>query len=350
MGFTMSLTFVIVIVTSFAVSPVPNVHAYVPGFVPGESTVYSDYNGIANPYPANEIGPIFPTQRGPSGPDDLLFQNLLSAEWAVYNLYQQGVETFKTSDFTAKGYKSTTYERIVQIRDNEAGHLTIFQEAISPTSLKPGPCKYVFPFHNDPTTYLILQTVIEAASMAFLSALALQAKLNATKGALVAIAEVETRHLTWGLIDVWGSEPFSGPADTVYPYVNQILETTRQFIIPGSCPKENPVFPNPRQGLPQFVSPGVALVPGANVTLKYADPSNVPSFKANRQYWAVFFHGVLRVSKPFDVKTSSVVLPKEFENRGIVMTVLADCEGAPTEESVIAGPLFTYFQPPGLPI
>lgn len=330
---------------AFVASFVPSSHAYVDGFVPGESTVYSDYNGTANPYPASNVtSPIFPTQHGPAGADDLLFQNLLSAEWIVYNFYQQGVEAFTASNFTDKGYKSNTYERITEIRDNEAGHLAIFIEVISPTSLKPGPCKYTYPFDNDVDVYLAFQAVFESTSMAFLTALSLQAKLNATKGTLVAIAEVEARHLTWALIDVWGLNPFAGPVDTVYPYVNQILEVTRQFVIPGSCPKENPEYPYPRQGLPQLESPGTAVVPGDKLTFTYSNSSRVPSFEENRKYYAVFFHGVLEISVPFDVKTSSSVIPK-FENNGIIMVVIADCKGAPTEDSVLAGPLIIDLQP-----
>ncbi|KAG0570087.1 hypothetical protein KC19_6G137600 [Ceratodon purpureus] len=100
--------------------------------VPGESTVYSTYDGIAASFPGNELtAPILPTTRGPAGADDLLFQNLLSAEWAVFSFYQQGVEAFTSSNFTDAGFPNTTYSRITEIRDNEAGHLLIFQEQIS---------------------------------------------------------------------------------------------------------------------------------------------------------------------------------------------------------------------------
>ena len=78
---------------------------------------------------------------GVAGPDDVRFQNLLSAEWVVYNFYQAGVEAFNASSFVAQGFPNNTYERIMSIRDNEAGHLRIFQNAISSNSIKPGPCK-----------------------------------------------------------------------------------------------------------------------------------------------------------------------------------------------------------------
>jgi hypothetical protein len=79
--------------------------------------------------------------------------------------------------------------------------------------------------------------------MAFLTGLAQQAQLNATKGALTAIGETESRHNTWALMDIWDVSPFAGSFDTSFPYANQILYSTNQFIVPGSCPQENPPYP-----------------------------------------------------------------------------------------------------------
>ena len=188
------------------------------GPVPGESLLYNEYSGKAAPFPANETAPIAATTKGPRGPDDELFQNLLSAEWAVFSFYQQGVEAFNKSSFVAAGFPNTTYQRITEIRDNEAGHIRIFQDrygirhelhkryvgiawfeanscvsSISSNSLKPGACKYKYRF-SDPTSYLIIQNIIEVSSMAFLTGLVQQAQTNVTKGALVAIGEVEVRH------------------------------------------------------------------------------------------------------------------------------------------------------------
>jgi len=319
--------------------------------VPGESSIYDTYTGVAPPYPGNETSPILPTTSGPAGPDDLLFQNLLAAEWAIYSFYQQGVEVFTAANFTDAGYLNSTYTRIAEIRDNEAGHLLIFQEQISNYSIKPGACKYQYPY-DSPASYLVLQTVIEFASMAFLTGLVLQAKLDISKSALVAIGQTETQHLTWGLIDNWNIDPFSGPSNTIYPYANQVLDVTKQFVIPGSCPTANPPYPYPSQNLPPLshTSPGKgnALLPGSNITFTYNNASNVPSFDANKQYYAVFFHGLLTISKPFDTATNSSTIPSQFEEKGIIMAVIADVEGAPTQQSVLAGPNFILLQPAGL--
>lgn len=318
--------------------------------IPGESNLYNTYNGTAAPFPGNETQPILPTTTNSPNPDDLLFRNLLAAEWVIFSFYQQGVEAFTPSNFTDAGFKPTTWSRIAEIRDNEAGHLLIFQNALSSSSIKPGPCKYDFGFGTDVTDYLVLQTVIEETSMAFLTGLILQAKARSSKAALVAIAEVETRHLTWALIDVWGANPFAGPADTAFPYANQILDITNLFIVPGSCPDANPVYPYPRQNLPQvsYVKGKTPLAPGSNVTFTFRDAANVPSFRKDRNYYAVFFHGLVSVSVHYDTATNSSVVPKELDNKGMVLAVIADREGAPTKKSVLAGPLVILLQPPGL--
>ena len=163
------------------------------GPVPGESTFYTNYTGKSPPFPANTTVPVSATASGPAGVDDILFQNLLSAEWAVFNFYQQGVEAFNESVFTDLGLPKTTYQRITEIRNNEAGHLRIFQDSISATSIKPGPCKYEYGF-TSAMEFLALQNIIEVSSMAFLTGLAQQAKALSTIGALTAIGQTETRH------------------------------------------------------------------------------------------------------------------------------------------------------------
>lgn len=78
----------------------------------------------------------------------MVWQNLLAAEWVIFSFYQQGVEAFNASTFTTAGSPNTMYDRIQEIRDNEACHLRIFQNQISPTSVKPGACSYDFPFFD----------------------------------------------------------------------------------------------------------------------------------------------------------------------------------------------------------
>lgn len=316
------------------------------GPIPGESSYYSSNNSTLPPFPGNYTQPVMPTAKGPPGPDDLLFQNLLQAEWAIYAFYQYGVETFNQSVFEDAGYPSTTYQRIVEIRDNEAGHGRIFEEAISNTSVKPALCKYQFGIAS-PVAYLAAHTVIEISSMAFLTGLILQATLDSSKAALVAIAEVESRHEAWGLIDVWNESPFGGPADTVFPYANEILDTTKVFIVPGSCPKGNPDYPIPSQNLPAltYVDNTTTLLPGSPITLAFSNPANQPKFDASKTYYAVFFHGLLNITEPFDTKTNTTIIPPEFEAKGLFLGVISDTPGAPTIDTVVAGPIFIIEQP-----
>lgn len=336
------------------------------GPIAGSSPIYSSLTTIAPPWPGNTTAAVLNTTNSAPAPDDLLFQNLLAAEWIIFSFYQQGIETFNSTSFTASGFPNTTHARLLEIRNNEAGHLRIFQNSISPASVKPGPCKYSFPF-DDPTSYLALQTIIEVSSMVFLTGLELQAVSDPAKAALVAIAEVETRHETWSLINNWrASSPFAGPADTAFPYANLILDYTNAWVEPGSCPRENPVYPSPRRGLPglSVVGGATSIQPGANLTLSVGAGGSgnetlsiLGEYAADQQYYAVFFHGLLNVSVPIEFFSSSsssslptfnVTVPANLEAKGVFELVLASEQGAPSADSVVAGPLVMLEDPAAL--
>lgn len=344
------LTASLVFIAGIAALPATGLDTRATDPVPGESPLFSTYLGKETPLQAKYLKPIPATE--PAGDhvlnDDNLFQNLLSAEWAIYSFYQQGTEAFSTEDFTALGLPETTYDRIQQMRDNEAGHVRIFQDNISNRSLKPGPCQYDYGFGTDAKSYLATQVVLEVSSMAFLTGLIEQAKLSTTKSALVAIAETESRHNSWALIDIWKVNPFAGPSDTVYPYANQILDLTNQFIIPGSCPKENPPYPTPNQHLSviQFERNTTTGHPAAPIEFTFPDPTNQPHFQSQQEYHAVFFHGVNNITVPFDTSRNTSHIPEEFDQEsGLIIAVISDEPGAPTKESVLAGPLILLQQP-----
>ncbi|KAI0169685.1 hypothetical protein GGR52DRAFT_573741 [Hypoxylon sp. FL1284] len=324
------------------------------GPVPGEDPIFSSYYGKDAPFPGYLRDAVLPTKQGPPGQDDEVWQNLLSAEWIIFDFYQQAVEAFNASAFVKAGMPNTTYQRIQEIRNNEAGHLRIFQNQISPTSVKPGACQHQYPFY-DPLSFLALVTVLEISSMAFLTGLVRDAKLPSSQAAMLAIAETESRHEVWSLLEIWKTNPFAGPADTVFPYANQILDTTNGFIVPGSCPKQNPVYPSPRQGLPALsAAKGTkSLTPGSTIGLNFTDPTNQPRFAADCQYYAVFFHGVNNVSVPINTTAwpaheISVTIPKQFETKGVIAAVVADTPGAPTKDTVVAGPGIILEQPAAL--
>ena len=320
--------------------------------VPGEYEAYNTDYDIAPPYPGASSDPVPAQVAGPPGADDLLFQNLITAEWLIYSFYQYGVQTFNESSFTDMGLPNTTYQRIQEIRDNEAGHLRIFQDSISPTSLKPGGCQYLFAdVAPTPDKYVAVLAEIELGSMIFITGLARQANLNATTSALVAIGETEARHETWSLLNLFNADPFGGPADTIYPYANQIMYTLNEFIKPGSCPSANPEFPTPSQNLPMIeLAPTVkATSPGSDISIVFTQPTNQPTIDTTCDYYAVFFHGVQNITMPFDVTTNSTTVPAAFDkNRGAIEMVITTVPGAPTEESCVAGPMPIFEQPVAL--
>lgn len=317
--------------------------------VPGESALFTTYTGKKTPLASNYTQVINATGTGEPGQDDLLFQNLLAAEWVIYTFYQEAVEIFNTSSFTKLGFPNTTYERIREIRNNEAGHARIFQDNISNNSLKPGPCTYSFGFGDNAMKFLALQVYIEVASQAFLTGLQLQADLNHSRAALMAIGQVEARHNSWALIDNWKVSPFSGPSDTIYPYANQILDMTNSFVT--SCPSENPEYPSPRQNLPQMVfwANGTSATPGSQIQPYFYQSANQPKFQTGKEYYAVFYHGVNTLSVPYDWQKGIVTIPKEIDiASGIIIVNIADKKDAPTEDSVVAGPMVILEQPNAL--
>ncbi|GAB1318470.1 Stress response protein rds1p [Madurella fahalii] len=321
------------------------------GPLPGMSNLYNSYWGEDRPFPGNITDPVFPTQYGPPAEDDYAWQNLLSAEWVIFEFYQQGIEAFSDEDFVKIGMPNTTRRRLMEIRNNEAGHLRIFQNNISPTSIKPGPCKYVFPL-TDPLSYLAFLTVLEISSMVFLSGLVQQVKSKTSAAAMLAIAETETRHEVWALMDLWKVNPFGGPADTMFPYANQILDSTNNLIVPGSCPPENPEYPFPRQKLPALSAAldTKTLEPGYNIRLSFPDPTNQPVFKKGTQYYAVFFHSVFNISVPIETRNWPeedvwTMIPAVIDTKGAIVALLADKPGAPTDDSVVAGPAVILEQP-----
>ncbi|KAF4447235.1 putative stress response protein rds1p-like protein [Fusarium austroafricanum] len=238
------------------------------GPVPDESPLYSSYRGKAPPFPGNTKDPIFPTKHGQPATDDKVWQNLLSAKWIIFSFYRQGVEAFNKTAFIEPGYPNTTYDRIQEIRNNEAGHLRIFQDK-----------KYA----------------------------------------------------------------------TVFPYANQILDTTNAFVVKGSCTKENPPYPSPRQNLPRLSANPVqkTVSPGSLVSLNF---TGTPKFEKDHKYYTTFFHGPWNISVPIDTKDwpkkkIEVEIPKAFEARGVIIAVVTDTTGAPTLDSVVAGPNIILQQP-----
>jgi hypothetical protein len=188
---------------------------------------------------------------------------------------------------------------------------------------------------------------IEAGSLAFLSGLIQVAQLNATKAALVAVAQVESRHSTWSLSFGFGADPFTGPVETVYPYPNQILATEDFWIIPGSCPAANPPYPIGGQDIPPLTYfPYVSDIrPGGALWLTYVNPNRTANIIPGKQYYSVTFHALYNITQPFNPVRGNMTIPAEIEPRGMVVICIADEPGAPTPESVVAGPIILTLSP-----
>lgn len=121
--------------------------------------------------------------------------------------------------------------------------------------------------------------------------------------------------------------------------------------MPGSCPAANPPYPSPDQALPPFGVAGdtASVAPGATAALNFTDAANQPVFAKGEQYRAVFFHGVTNISVPVEVsrwpgEAITITVPRQFEERGVIIAVIANETGAPDLDAVIAGPQISLQQ------
>ena len=120
----------------------------------------------------------------------------------------------------------------------------------------------------------------------------------------------------------------------------------------GSCPQANPPYPYPAQKLPQLSYNGSTSTghPGSPITfvykeIRYTSETLVPDYKSDKSYYAVFFHGLKNITMPFNTQTNSSIIPEAFDSQGILLVVIADESGAPTLDSVVAGPMILLQQP-----
>jgi Ferritin-like domain len=255
------------------------------------------------------------------------------------------------------GLPDTTYQRITEIWDNEAGHLRLFQDSISATSSKPGSCRYDYGW-TSAQEWLALQNTIEVSSMVFATGLAQSALLKSTVSALVGIGESETRHevgtvLIHPLIFVANHLSVVGPHRHLEPrplrraHRHHLLLRERdplrhdvQLRCPRQLPPRKPRIPVPSQHLPQLFYNGTTSTGHPGSPIEFVFVGSYPDFKAGKDYYAVFNHGAQNITVPFDVKTNSSVIPDKFESgKGIIISVIADEVGAPTLDNVLARPL-----------
>ncbi|KAJ5137980.1 hypothetical protein N7526_004213 [Penicillium atrosanguineum] len=108
------------------------------------------------------------------------------------------------------------------------------------------------------------------------------------------------------------------------------------------------MYPAPRQGLPliNIIGNSTTAQPGSDIKFVFESSDNQPKFENGKDYYAVFYHGLNTVSVSYNPKKNSVKIPKQFDSEvGIIMVSIADEVDAPTEGSVIAGPLIILEQP-----
>jgi hypothetical protein len=90
----------------------------------------------------------------------------------------------------------------------------------------------------------------------------------------------------------------------------------------SSCPSQNPIYLNPNQGLPTLDfqrNTTSAGAPGSLINFIFPDANNQPCFAVDKEYFAVFFHGINNITMPFDVNRRSSIIPDAFDtNAGLI--------------------------------
>ncbi|KAJ5898426.1 hypothetical protein N7504_008714 [Penicillium tannophilum] len=98
-----------------------------------------------------------------------------------------------------------------------------------------------------------------------------------------------------------------------------------------------------------FWANGTTATPGSQIQPYFYQSANQPKFQTGKKYYAVFYHGVNTISVPYDWQKGIVTIPNEFDvASGIIIVNIADEKDAPTENSVVAGPMVILEQPVAL--
>lgn len=310
----------------------------------------SIYGKNATSYGPQTFGQTtFPLPSSPriSSGDQKLFQNLLAAEWIVDSMYASGLEFFAPSDFTTAGYPNNTYDQLKSVYQNENGHLRIFERAIESTIIKPGRCNYSFGFEHITNKTLAVQVYmnivsqVEIGSMAYLTGLAHEAENVETLYTIMGTISAETRHLTFVNGQVLDVGDFVGPTDTIYPFPLQLLSVTKQFIIPNSCPPENPPYPSPDQNLPKLsLDVKRSNIQSKNGTLTLT--ADLKGFQSNKTLSVIFFQSVFNYTKQatsLGNNTLQVKIPNLTSDKGNLIVALSNTSHVTKKEDILAGPL-----------
>lgn len=288
-----------------------------------------------------------PSKQIKSSGDQLLFQNLLAAEWIVDSMYASGLQHFTQSDFTAAGYPNNTYAQLESVYQNENGHLRLFERAIDENVIKPGRCNYSYGFEQISNKteaaqiYMNIVSEVEIGSMAYLTGLAHQAEQVETLYTIMGTISAETRHLTYvnGQVLVVGN--FVGPTDTIYPFPLQLLSVTKQFIVPNSCPHDNPPYPSPDQNLPKLlldIKRSNIQSKNGNLTLS----ALLTDSQAKDDLHVVFFQSVFNYTEKVTSlgnNTYQVNIPTLTSDKGNLIVALSNTSHVTKKEDIIAGPL-----------
>ncbi|KAL7419887.1 hypothetical protein Q5752_005803 [Cryptotrichosporon argae] len=170
--------------------------------------------------------------------DTDILQYALTLEHLENYFYSHFLEQFSQEDFMNAGYPDWVRNRVANIAEHEAQHVSLLSGALGSAATQP--CTYAFPGVTDPASFMATATLIENVGVsAYLGAAS-----SITEAAYVTVAgsilTTEARHQAWLYSSVDKGPAWSGPEDTPLD-IDEVYSIAAAFIT--ACPSTNPALP-----------------------------------------------------------------------------------------------------------
>lgn len=262
-----------------------------------------------------------PYATGAEAVDAEILQYALTLEHLEAKFYADALEKFSDDDFKNLGYSAFARQRLLQIRDQEATHVTTLESVLTAAGVTPtAPCEYTFPYTDLPS-FLGLSNIIENVGV---SAYLYKSQFINNKQYLVAAASilsVEARHQT--LISSFvGKDPVPNAFDTPLTG-SEVFSIAGAFIT--SCPASNPALP--------FKSFPALTVTTASPAVGQPVSFTLPEGTTGDVY-IHFINGLSDV--PVLLENGQATIPSSLY--GIIYAVASSSKDPANDDTTIAGP------------
>ncbi|KAI9059165.1 hypothetical protein FKP32DRAFT_1761145 [Trametes sanguinea] len=257
--------------------------------------------------------------------DTTLAQYLLQVEQLESALFTQGLDQFADTDFTTAGYPAWVRNRLQQIADHEAAHVTDMTSTLG--SDAPAVCTYSFPLTDVDSFVDLAQQITTVAASAGIGAAGF---INGTGLAIYtsSVAATESRHASWLTAAVEKNQPWNGAWET------PLAPSEAWSLLAGyitECPDSNPT-------LPFHSYPDLTITP----TYPTADTTVTVglSLKSSaKQFYLAWLNGLVVQYSPITGGQASV--PEGLD--GTVYAVVVSSPNPPSTDNIASGAAIVQF-------